>query len=308
MIDSRLQVLRMVAEHGTITGAAEALHYTPSAVSHQLRQLSADLGVPLTQQKGRGVRLTAPAHTLLRHADVLYAQWERARADMAAQMSEPSGRLGLCGFSTGAASLLPPVAAALRQAYPHLSIQMIEADPKRCVDLLLAGDADLALVVVSQHTPPVSDTRFDQQPMLDDPLDLLVPPEHWLVGRSNVTLFDASLEPWIVGQQSSTYHQLVLTACASAGFNPNIAHYADEWDTGLALVSHGFGVMLVPRLASIANDMPAVRIPLHGEPAPTRRILALTREGGREHPVIARALDAIADTAATLLPDAEPAA
>lgn len=300
MIDPRLHVLRLVAEHGSVTAAADALHYTPSAVSHQLRQLSAELGVPLTEQQGRGIRLTTAARIVLRHADVLFAHWERARAELAAHATEPAGHLGLCGFSTAASSLLPPVAATLRDRYPEMTVQVIEAEPARCVDLLLVGDADLALVVVSENTPSVSDTRFDQQPLLDDPLDLLVPPGHRLVGRDRVTLVDATSEPWIVGRPTSAYHQLVLTTCASAGFNPAIAHYADEWSTGIALVSYGFGVMLVPRLATIDRDQPAVRIPLHGEPAPTRRIIAFTRSGGKEHPVLRDALHALNEVASTL--------
>jgi DNA-binding transcriptional LysR family regulator len=302
MIDPRLRVLRLVAQHESVTAAAEALHYTPSAVSHQLRALSAELGVALTEQRGRGIRVTAAGRVLLQHADVLAAEWERARAALAAEVAQPAGRLGVCGFSTAATNLLPPLVAELRERYPQLTVQVIEAEPARCIDLLLAGDADLALVVVSQHTPPVSDTRFDQQPLLDDPLDLLVPPGHRLVERKRVTLADAAEEPWIVGRSTSTYHQLVLAACAGAGFNPTIAHYADEWETGIALVSHGLGVIFAPRLATSARDSPAVRIRLHGEPAPTRRIVALTRSGARAHPLIDEALRMIGDIAATLLP------
>ena len=92
------------------------------------------------------------------------------------------------------------------------------------------------------------------------------------------------------------------TACLTAGFTPNIAHYADEWDTGTALVAHGFGIILVPRLARLHEDWPVVRIPLHGEPAPARRVLAATRRGAAEHPVTAAALHTIHHTAQTLLP------
>ncbi|MEV5537174.1 LysR substrate-binding domain-containing protein [Saccharopolyspora shandongensis] len=100
----------------------------------------------------------------------------------------------------------------------------------------------------------------------------------------------------------STYYQLVITACMAAGFSPNVAHYADEWDTGTALVAHRFGIILVPRLARLHSYWPVARIPLHGEPAPARRILAATRMGGRDNPTIARALQAITKTAAAILP------
>ena len=301
MVDPKLRVLQMVAHHGTVTAAAEALHYTPSAVSYQLRQLAEELGVALLTQAGRGVQLTAAARTVLRHAEALQAQAERARAELAAATAEPTGSFTACGFSTAATHLLPPATAELREQYPQVRTRVIEAEPARCFDLLLSGEADLALVINTASTPASADERFDQQPLLDDPLDLVVPAEHPLTRLRRVTLADAADEPWILGTPGSTYHHLVLTACMTAGFTPNTAHHADEWDTGTALVAHGLGIILVPRLARL-HDWPVVRIPLHGEPAPARRILAVTRRGHREHPVVASALSTIGATAAEIVP------
>ncbi len=292
----------MVAEHGTVTAAAQALHYTPSAVSYQLRQLAAEIGTDLVVQQGRGIRLTNAARILLRHAERLQEQWERARAELAAAGTEPTGQITLCGFSTAASRLLPPAAADLRDAHPHLTVRIIEAEPDRCFDLLLSEEADLALLVVSADSPPMTDQRFDQRPLLDDPLDLVVPRDHPLARQRRVTLADAAREPWIVGNPGTTYHQLVLTACMSAGFTPHIAHHADEWATGTALVAHGFGVILVPRLAPLNEEPLVARIPLHGEPAPARRIMAVTRLGAREIPVLTHAVETITEAAKSLLP------
>ncbi|MFM9372793.1 LysR family transcriptional regulator [Streptomyces sp. Da 82-17] len=302
MIDPRLRILQMVAEHGTVTAAAQALNYTPSAVSYQLRQLASDVGTELLVHQGRGIRLTNAARILLRHAELLQEQWELARAELAAAGSEPAGQVTLCGFSTAASTLLPPAAAALRDAHPHVTVRIIEAEPDRCFDLLLAQEADLALLVVTADSPPMTDGRFDQQPLLDDPLDLVVPRDHPLAHKRWVTLADAAREEWIVGTPGSTYHQLVLAACMGAGFTPNIAHHCDEWDTGTALVAHGFGVFLVPRLARLHEDQRVKRLRLHGEPAPARRIMAVTRPGGRQVPTLMHAIDAITGTASQLLP------
>ncbi|MFB9837268.1 LysR family transcriptional regulator, partial [Actinoallomurus acaciae] len=75
----RLQVLRLVHRHGTVTAAADVLHLTPSAVSHQLRQLARETGVALLEPDGRRVRLTPAGRALVAHADALHAGWERAR-------------------------------------------------------------------------------------------------------------------------------------------------------------------------------------------------------------------------------------
>ena len=302
MIDHRLHVLRLLAAHGTVTATAHALHYTPSAVSHQLRTLAEDLGEVLLVPEGRGVRLTPAARTLLTHADDLFARWEEIRAAVAATSVEQSGALRICGFSTAAAALLPRVAAHFARVHPGVTVRIIEADPEECFELLLADEADLAVVVATATLPASIDPRFDQRPLLADPLDLLVPSGHRLAGRSSVLLSEAAGEPWLSDRPGRPHHRLVLAACAEAGFTPAIAHEAAEWDTGAALVGAGLGIALVPRLARLPGGYPVVRVPLRGDPRPARHILSGVRRGGREHPVLAealRVLDGIAQESRT---------
>src|SRR5437588_9343520 len=149
MIDvRRLSVLRMLDEHGSVTGAAQALYLTPSAVSQQIRQLGQDLGIELLERRGRGVRLTPAARTLVAHADTFHAQWERLLADLAETQADDDGTpVRMCGFPTALASLLAPAAARLRETHPRLQIEMTEAESSSCFGLLLADRADLAVVV-----------------------------------------------------------------------------------------------------------------------------------------------------------------
>jgi len=305
MIDGRLTMLGMIARHGTVTAAAEALHYSPSTVSHQVKQLAKDLGVELLEQRGRHVRLTPAATTLLEHVDVMAAEWERARADLDAYVDSTSGTLTLCGFSTAASVLLPNAMRAMNEEFPQLATHTIEAEPSRCYDLVLAGDADLGVIVVTSSTPPQSEGRFSHHFLIDDPLDLMVPRDHPLSTRDSVSLADAAGEKWIVGRPGSTYHQLVMGSCASAGFTPEIAHYSDEWDTGTALVSAGFGVCVVSRLSRWPDLHPVVRIPLTGEHTPSRRIAAVTRNGAENRRTIRYALDALSAHAEHLMNELE---
>ncbi|HET7326393.1 MAG TPA: LysR family transcriptional regulator [Nocardioidaceae bacterium] len=297
MIDRRLHVLRMVAAHGTVTGAAAALHYTPSAVSQQLRSLARELGTDLVVQDGRRIRLTAAARVLLAHADDLFSTWEKIRSELAADGANETASLRLCGFSTAAAALLPATVVRVRAARPRCAVRIIEAEPEECFDLLLADDADLAVVVATATIPPTIDPRFDQQHLLDDPLDLVVPEEHRLAHEASVQLSDTVDECWISDRPGRPYHQLMQTACAAAGFTPAIAHYSSEWDTGAALVAAGLGVCLAPRLARLPSNYPITRVPLRGDPIPFRHILTAVRRGSRTHPVIATALAALDEIA-----------
>jgi len=307
MIDRRLTVLRAVARHGTVTAAAAVCHLTPSAASHQLQALARELDVVLLEHTGRNVRLTAAANTLLVHADALAARWERAQADLAAYRSSTiTGPLRLCGFSTAGAVLVPAAAAQLQEKYPHLTVQVREAEPERAFDLLSARDADIAVVVATPGVPSADDPAFDQYRLYSEPLDLLVSSSHPLAARASIALAEAARDAWIAGTPGTAYHQLVLLACASAGFAPGIAHHADEWDLGAALVARGFGVALVPRWAHLPSDYPIVRIPLAEQPAPMRHILAAVRAGSSYQPAIAAGLDALRQIAARKREDATP--
>ncbi len=147
--------------------------------------------------------------------------------------------------------------------------------------------------MVTADSPPLDDLRFDQQFLVDDPLDLVVPANHRLASRRRVTLADAADEPWVVGTPGGAYHQLTVTACVAAGFTPNIAHQADEWETGAAIVSQDMGVMLVPRLWLLSSEWAVTRIRLSGEPVPVRKIVAATRKGAARHPLVAETLELV---------------
>lgn len=301
MIDRRLRVLRAIARHGTVTAAAEVCRLTPSAVSHQMQALARELDVDLLEPAGRGVRLTAAARTLLAHGDVLAAQWERARADLSAHRAgDVGGALRFCGFSTAAAAVVPPALERLRREHPALRLHLHETEPARSFDLLAAEDTDIVVVVATPDIPPASDGAFDQQVLFDEPLDMLVGPEHPAVGREDVALNELASDPWICSQPGRAYHQLVMLACTSAGFAPDVAHYADEWDTGAALVARGFGVALVPRLAELPTRHDTRRVPVGAPPVPIRRVIAAVRAGSEEQPTIAAGLEALRQVCASL--------
>lgn len=304
MIDRRLRVLRAVARHGTVTAAAEVCHLTPSAASHQIQALASELDLTLLEHVGRGVRLTPAADTLLVHADALAAQWETAQADLAThRVGGLAASLRLCGFSTAAAVFVPAAAAQLRVDHPHLAVQVSEAEPVQAFDRLAAAEVDIAVVVATPDIPPATDAAFDQHPLYAEPLDVLVSRDHPHASRDSIALADLAADLWIVGTPGRAYHQLVLLACAAAGFAPHIVHYADEWDTGAALVARGFGVALVPRLADLPGHHRTVRIPLAGEPTPARRILAAVRAGSSDQPAIAAGLHALHEVSDREVPE-----
>lgn len=298
MIDlRRLHVLRAVAHYGTVTAAARALHFTPSAASQQIRQLARDLGVDLLEPQGRGVRLTAAAESLLAHADAIAARWEEAELDLRAEYSAPAGQLRVSGFPTAVSVLLAPMAVRLRERHPRLTVRIQETGVPASFDLLFEGEIDLAVVEVTPHNPPPSDARFDQQPLLDDPYDLVVPDDHPLAGRARVDLAEAAHEDWIAPVPESPCRPHVMSACGAAGFTPDVIHHALDWNATAHLVAHRLGVALVPRLAQLPPHLPITRVRCKGDPH--RKLLTCTRRGCRERPAVAAALGELRELAPT---------
>lgn len=289
MIDlRRLHVLRAVAHYGTVTAAAGALHFTTSAASQQIRQLARELGVDLLEPQGRGVRLTSAAESLLAHADAIQARWEQAELDLRADHGAPAGLLRVSGFPVAVSVLLAPMAARLRERHPQLTVRMREAEAPTGFDLLFEGEADLAVVEATIFNPPLSDDRFDQQPLLDDPFDLVVPEDHPLAGRDRVDLAEAAREDWIAPVPDSPCRPHVLSACGAAGFTPDIVHHARDWNVMAHLIAHGLGVALIPRLAQLTPHLPITRVRCTGNPH--RKLLTCTRGGGHARPAVAAAL------------------
>ncbi|MDJ1131049.1 LysR family transcriptional regulator [Streptomyces iconiensis] len=298
MIDSRLQTLRVLHQYGTVTATAEALHLTPSTVSQQLRQLAAHVDLELLEPVGRRVRLTPAALALLRHADALHARWEEATADLAAHREGAAGRLRITAIATALAALAVPAAARLRDQWPGLDVELSENPVEDRYGLVLTGEADIAVVLPTPDSPPADDPRFTRRSLLEEPQDLLVPRTHPFAARTGVPLAEAAHETWIRSGDPRDQYQLLLSACAAAGFTPRVCHAAVDWTAVAALVAHGFGLSLVPRLAPVPSSLPLVRVPLQGRPSPVRRVVACVRRGAEEQPAVAHGLTALQETAA----------
>ncbi|MFC9648589.1 LysR family transcriptional regulator [Streptomyces sp. NPDC056937] len=288
MIDlRRLHTLRMVHQQGTVTAAAEALHLTPSAVSHHMRELARELRVPLLEPQGRGVRLTPAGHLLISHADALLARWEEAQAELESFRAGMTGPLRIAGFTTAISGVIAPAAGRLRHSHPDLLVRVRECDTAESMDLLMAGEVDLAVVEPVEGGPHRDDARFEQSPLLEEPYFLLVPAGHPLARAVSVRLEDAAAEDWIVADPGACDHaQRVRALCAAAGFSPRIVHSAAQWPAIWSLVGNGLGVSLIPRLAEGPAGQAVVRVPVSSENMPTRRILTCVRRGSRRNPLV----------------------
>ncbi|WP_306335853.1 LysR family transcriptional regulator [Streptomyces sp. KL118A] len=287
----KLQILRTLSERGTVTATAQTLQMTPSAVSQQLSNLAKQLGVPLLEAHGRRVRLTDAAHLVLRHAEAVFAQLERADAELTAYVQGEAGEVRVGAFSTAVPALVVPAVRALRAAAPGISVRVRETEAAQAYELLAAGEVDIALSLAVQAPAAVDgDARFARESLLADPLDVALPGDHQLASEAGLRLADLTGEPWIFGG-SGPWSEITRAACEGAGFTPEQAHSASGWTSILAMVEAGMGVALVPRMATVRRDGVVMRE--LAEDHPTRHVIAAVRRGAATGAAVSRVLAAL---------------
>ncbi|MEV0583929.1 LysR family transcriptional regulator [Nonomuraea sp. NPDC050310] len=286
MIDTRrLRTLRAVADHGTVTAAAAALHLTPSAVSQQLGALEHEVGHRLLTRDGRGVRLTAVGRIMLAHANEVLAQLERAEAEVAAYASGQVGEVTVAAFATAIGAVLAPAVRTLREVAPGLRVHVRDAEGDQALSLLLDEAADLALAVEYRGAPDSSDPRLFRLPLYSEPFDLVLPHDH--AGSDGLT--DLAGADWIGPYPGNPVHDVITVACERVGFTPDFAHHSDDFRAVVALVGAGAGVALVPRLA--LRDLDLSQVVVRPAAGPERRVFAAVRRGAEKHPLLRPLLD-----------------
>ncbi|MFI5898964.1 LysR family transcriptional regulator [Streptomyces cyaneofuscatus] len=292
----KLRILRTLRDRGTVTATAEALLMTPSAVSQQLTNLAKQLGVELLEPQGRRVRLTDAAHLVLRHAEAVFAQLERADAELTGYLRGEAGEVRVGAFSTAVPALVVPAVRLLRaEDRPAPDVRVREAEAAQAYELLTAGEVDLALSLAA-HAPTARDPRFSLFPLLADPLDVALPADHPLADAPALRLADLAADRWIFGG-SGPWSEITTAACEAAGFVPEQAHSAAGWTAILALVEAGMGIALVPRMASREQRSEGVVMRVLEADQPRRHVVAAVRHGAESGPAVARVLSALSRVA-----------
>ena len=273
----RLRLLRELHERGTIAAVADALQFTPSAVSQQLAMLERETGVRLLEKAGRGVRLTDPALVLVEHATALLDRTAIAEADLAAATGTVGGRARIATFQSAAVHIAAPAIAALATTAPKLRCELIEAEPETALPELALGGIDLVIGDEWPHHPWRMAAGLTREKLLDDPV--------FLVG-------DLETGVWAAGQPGMAWEEMTRRTCLEQfGFEPDIRHRTENATVALALVARGLAVTLLPELALRGTSLPRRRLD-----GVARTLYAVTRTADATRPSTRALLEAVRAT------------
>ena len=293
MIDlAALRSLQAVDTHGSVVAAADALGFTPSAVSQQVKRLERQTGVSLLERIGRGVVLTDDGRHLLDAGGRLLGDLEAVEAGLHRRTGVVAGHLRIAAFSTAMRGLVAGAVRDLLAEHPDLRVSLVEHEPWDTVDLVATGQVELGLFHTWGDVPVDVPDHLVRTEVARDVADVVVHRDHPLAGRSSVTPADLVDEGWVATPEGTICRQWLSRMYDGTGRRPRIAHVSMEFESHLALVRAGLGIALIPRLGRSDLGGSLVAVPAH-DPEPTRQVVAVHRRTLDDSPAVAAALAAL---------------
>jgi DNA-binding transcriptional LysR family regulator len=300
----RLHMLREFAARGSIARTAEALGYTPSAVSQQLAALEREAGAPLLDRTARSAELTDAGRRLAAHAERILAMVEEAEADLSAHAADPSGRVVVTAFPSAAVAFAPALARSLR-AHPRLSLLLRQSSPEEGLQMVRSGDVEVA--IVDDWTGRLAD---DLQPsvlscfhLVRDPLVLVLPRGHH-AAHPDVLVDVRALreESWLAAPAGEPSREAVDRLLGAVGVATPVPSEFEGLGTVVNLVARGLGIAIMPRLAVGGSERRVVVRDLPAGLDLSRDVYAVVRTASLRRPSVAVICSALRGAARSLPP------
>lgn len=288
----RLRLLTELSQRGTIGAVAEALSYAPSSISAQLTKLEQEARTPLLEHVGRGLRLTPAAEALVRRAETLLDEMERAESELAQSSNSIAGTIKLAMFQSAALALLPGTLRRVEQIHPQLRVEMTQTEPATALRETWQRDFDL---VVAENYPQHSNQHLPgliHSPLARDRLRLAT----WN-GSGVTSLAQAADVPWVMEPAPAASRHWALQQCRLAGFEPDIRYESADLQAHVQLVEAKLAVSILP---SVLGGYRRPKVKWVGLPRnPHREIFTALRDSMSTHPgvlAVRSALEAEAGT------------
>jgi len=274
-----------VVKQGGFSAAADVIHASQPTISKAVRQLEDELGGALLERLGHQVRMTAMGELVYRRAQVMLAERETLVAELAELRGLKQGRLRIGIPQLGSSIIFAPLVTQYRQRYPDIEIDLAERGSMPLKEAVRSGALDLAAAI-----EPIED-EFDRLAMRDEPMMVLLPPNHPLSGRNAVRLAELADDSFILFEAGFTLNELIDEACRRHGFAPRAAAHSSQPDFITVLVATGLGIALLPRLVVEGRQDLPVQVALLDEPDVRWRLSLIWRRGAALVPAAQAWLD-----------------
>ena len=271
-----------VAKKQHVTHAAEEMHVAQSAVSRQIRLLEQELGVDLFVPVGRNVQLTPAGKLFYARVERILGELEKAVHEIRELIDPEMGEIRLGFPHSHGVSLIPTVVALFHRLHPNVKFTFSQGKYDVLIHDLLNNEIDLAFISPFPENHP----EIGGDILLTERLFAVVPQGHPLAGESEIRLDMLKGETFVLFKEGYSLRNIVLDACARAGFRPNIGFEGEETDTIRGFVAAGMGVSLLPEMALTGWGVMMPAKVAVSDP-PVSRTIGLIHRAGQKLPHVA---------------------
>lgn len=269
-----------VARWEHVTRAAEELGVPQPTLSRRIARLEQAVGVALFTRRGRRLELTRAGRALASVVERALADLERGLARVTRSVDPDEGTVALAFLHTLGVSVVPRLLRDFRELHPGITVELTQDGHEAVLARLRSGDVDACLT-----SPLPEEPALTSLPLYRQPLGLVVPGDHHLSDRGDVTLAEAVDEEFVGFKPGYGLRGITEDWCRGAGFTPRLAFEGEDVATVRGLVAAGLGVALLPTSTPPAPGT----VELAVTDPPATRTIGLVTHTGRDLPPPARA-------------------
>lgn len=233
-----------VAKQEHISLAAENLNIAQSAVSRQIGNLEAELGVQLLEREGRNIRITHIGRLFAEQALIAIKAIDNAKQLIDEYVNPEQGTIRIGFPSSLASNTLPTILSAFKKEHPDTHFHLRQGSYSFLTEGVKKREIDLAFIgPVPTHDPDVQSDIFFVERFV-----ALLPKTHPLSNQKSVSLYQLAKDTFVLFPKGFVLRKIVEDACIQVGFRPTILCEGEDLDAIKGLVSAGIGITLLPEL------------------------------------------------------------
>lgn len=239
----QLTALSAIAEHGSFSAAARALHTVQSNVSTHIARLEEELGASLVDRSTGD--LTDAGLAVVERARRIETELGAIESDVVSLTTETTGTTRLGTIGTTARWLVPPLLLEMRRRHPNVTVVVVDAVTTLLLPQLALSQIDLALVNL-----PVDEPEIDIEPLFDEDLVLLAPAGHELFDAEQLTLADIAHVELLLSAPGTAFRAQLDAAARAADVELTAMAEIDGMRLLASLAFQGFGAAVLPASAA----------------------------------------------------------
>ncbi|MFE7311610.1 LysR family transcriptional regulator [Streptomyces sp. NPDC057555] len=255
-VDTRLlRYFVAVAEEGSLTHAAQRLFVSQPALTKQIRQLEAQLGVALFTRSRTGMALTEAGRALAERVPGLLADWDRTLRETKSTASRAQRVLRVGFVASAANEATPRIVAEFARRRPGWRAEMRQAAWSNPAAGLADSEVDVALV----RLPFPGQDTLHIAPLFTEPRCVALAAAHPLATREVIAFRELWDEPFVAAPpETGRWRDYWLATDEREGHPVRIGAVTDQPDDWLSAIANGYGIALAPRSASRFYSRPGV--------------------------------------------------